>query len=62
MTVGQREVQNDYVRLKAGNGAEGIPGGLGFAANHKIALTIDALGQSLAHDRVVVHQQDSACA
>ena len=57
MTAGQGEVQHDDVRLQAGHGPKGIPRGLGFATHREIALAVDPLGQTFAHDRVIVHDQ-----
>src|SRR5262249_31333335 len=39
---------------------QGLAGGLGLAADNEVGLAGDAFGEALAHDRVIVHEQDLA--
>src|SRR5947207_14353061 len=57
MTLGQREVQNDDVRLETGHGGEGFTGVLRLATDDEIALPVDALGQAFTHGGMIVHQK-----
>ena len=57
----QRNIHDHQIRLQLVDPAQGRTGFLGVAANGEIRFAIDQQRQSLADDRMIVHDENRAC-
>ena len=57
-TAFERQVDDGQVGLALGDGLKGLGGGPSLRADGQVGLPVDVLGQPLAHDGVVVDDQD----
>ena len=56
-SLAQRNVDDGHMRLQLFHGFQGSMGVAGLAADFQVGFSIDALRQSFAENRMIVHQQ-----
>ena len=55
----QRDIDHSDVRFGFRDGRHGFSGVSGLGTDHEVRFTVEELDQSLAHNRMVVNNQDS---